>query len=125
MRRRRREGDRVAGTEAVLVEPDDHPERSGKDVPELVPAVAYECVVRARRTTRLVDGLEEFDVLVTPEHQSLPPDSGVELNRRSFVSALNCKARLDSRGRLALPRSEERRVGKECRARWSAERSVK
>src|SRR3712207_8060298 len=57
------------------------------------------------------------DLLLTFEHKqsiatSLCPPSGIIMSAYFLVTSVNCEC-------IGLTRSEERRVGKECRSRWS------
>src|SRR5690349_2569644 len=78
VRSRRRERDYVAGAEDELVEADNHSKRPLEDVTELVAVVAHEALRRARRAAGLVRRLDELHVLVRPEHESFPSDTGVQ-----------------------------------------------
>ena len=64
-------------------------QRPAEDVSELVAAVAAERVVGAGRAARRVGRLDELDVLVRPEHQPLPRDTGAERDGRSPLGALH------------------------------------
>ena len=68
--------------------------------------------------TALRDALSELDVLTAA------PDGGRSKEHRvkfllSKIAALRSGFGVDELNRAALIRSEERRVGKECRSRWS------
>jgi len=73
----------------------------------------FSLVTLSRRHSKLEPGSEEAVTISGVRTVIFEPSSGAVVNVVSGLSASSVKAR------SAGVRSEERRVGKECRSRWS------
>src|SRR3546814_20382799 len=74
------------------------------------------------------DGVERVDLLADPHRADLRDEAGADLGRVDVAE--HVREQLAQRARdLKLPRSEERRAGKECvrtcRYRWQTDNSKK
>ena len=89
VRRRRREGDRVACLQQVLFEQERHAEATAQHDAVLVACVARERFGRAGRAAHVVDDVEKLDVVVVLSRQPLPAHAGIERDRPPVVRALH------------------------------------
>src|SRR3954451_19541592 len=87
MRDRRVEEHGVPGPEREVVAAHRHLQLPPDDDPELPTAVVDRRVRRSRLSAGLVDRVEELDVLLVPRREALPPDAGLELDRRTLRDA--------------------------------------
>ena len=97
--RRRRERDRVAGLEHVLLEHERDAEAAAQHEAVLAAGVARQRLGGARRAADVVDDVQELDVVVVLRRQALPAHARVERDRAPVVRALHRP------GRRTIPRS--------------------
>ena len=105
VRRRRVEGDRVAGAELELVEADAHTERAARDVAVLPAAVRDERVGGARFGADGILDVEELDIALAVRRQPRPADTGCEVEHAARLRSLDHAVVRGSEGlgRLGVP----------------------